>query len=356
MALLAALCVLSPTTSIEAASNFTDVDILNFALNLECLEAEFYSWIAYGEGIYSVNTTLVGTSSNLTATSSGGTARNSSTFSDTAIAIATEIAENEIAHVRYLRAALTAAGATPVACPSLTLSPAIFTAAAKAAVTAFNATIASNTSTTAFNPYSSEEAFYLGAYIFEDVGVTAYKGAVKVLQSQAFATVAAGIEAVESGHAAIIRYQLYQIASSDTGLELSTGDAITFETAVSAINALRDALGGTSSSSVENALTRTPTAVSGVTVASTGPDLFAADANSVAYTRIPKQVLDIVYFGSYTTPGGFFPYGIAGNTDVDSITGAVTTDACTSGAFSAASVAVPLLLTSVAVVCGFMLY
>ena len=38
MALLAALCVLSPTTSVEAASNFTDVDILNFALNLEVCE------------------------------------------------------------------------------------------------------------------------------------------------------------------------------------------------------------------------------------------------------------------------------------------------------------------------------
>ena len=51
-----------------------------------------------------------------------------------------------------------------------------------AAVGALNATIASSTSSTAFNPYSSEAAFYLGAYIFEDVGVTAYKGAVQVLQ------------------------------------------------------------------------------------------------------------------------------------------------------------------------------
>ena len=94
--------------------------------------------------------------------------------------------------------------------------------------------------------------------------------------------------------AAVSEYNFcLQIASSNTGLELSTGDAITFETAVSAINALRDALGGTSSSSVENALTRTPATVSGVTIASPGPDLFAADANSVSYTRIPKQVITL---------------------------------------------------------------
>ena len=46
-----------------------------------------------------------GTGSNLTTSSSGGVA---GVFTDdaAALAIATEIAENEIAHVRYLRAAL----------------------------------------------------------------------------------------------------------------------------------------------------------------------------------------------------------------------------------------------------------
>ena len=106
----------------------------------------------------------------------------------------------QVAHVRFLRSALTAAGATPVNCPKLSLSPATFTAAATgkhnsadivaiitndckwsaaAAVKAFGAMI--NPSST-FDPYSSDAAFYLAAYIFEDVGVTAYKGAVQVLQ------------------------------------------------------------------------------------------------------------------------------------------------------------------------------
>ena len=112
----------------------------------QCLEAEFYSWVAYGEGIASINSTLVGAFAKLTAavsllslchfpayepelfnlagnssaglktTNSGATARaaDPEAFSATTIAIATEIAENEIAHVRYLRAAITAAGGTAV--------------------------------------------------------------------------------------------------------------------------------------------------------------------------------------------------------------------------------------------------
>jgi len=57
--------------------------------------------------------------------------------------------------------------------------------------------------------------------------------------------------------------------------------------------------------------------------------------------------------------GGFMPQGITGNTDVDNINGTVTTDSCaSSGALSASSLSafVPLLVASIAVVCGVLYY
>lgn len=137
--------------------------------------------------------------------------------------------------------------ALQVACPSLSLSPETFTAAANAAVvTAIPGASLNNYPGQAdqFNPYNIEDHFYLAAFIFEDVGVTAYKGAIAnlevghvvsldlsaasyflhkvynlqscqrcnthdlivlALQNPAYASAAAGIMALEAGHAATIR-------------------------------------------------------------------------------------------------------------------------------------------------------
>ena len=81
-----------------------------------------------------------------------------------------------------------------------------------------------------------------------------------------------------------------QLASTPTGLTTSDGANITFATAVDAIATLRDTLGGTTSSSVENNLLRTPTSYTSSVNTTGQPDLFAVDSNAVAFTRTPHEV------------------------------------------------------------------
>eukprot|EP00611_Tribonema_gayanum_P025315 TRINITY_DN5735_c0_g1_i5.p1 TRINITY_DN5735_c0_g1~~TRINITY_DN5735_c0_g1_i5.p1 ORF type:complete len:163 (-),score=20.86 TRINITY_DN5735_c0_g1_i5:697-1185(-) len=113
---------------------------------------------------------------------------------------AEEIANNEIAHVAVLRAAL---GDAAPACPQIDIGPA-FAAAANAAV--------GTTLSPAYTPYFNDEWFLLGSFIFEDVGVTAYNGAATLLTNKSVLGAAASILAVEAYHGGSIRTVSLRIA------------------------------------------------------------------------------------------------------------------------------------------------
>jgi hypothetical protein len=162
-------------SSADDAVAITDSAILNFALNLEYLEANFYSYAVHGSPI---STTLTGG----TGTQGGVSGGKQVPFKTAGIQqLAQQIAGDELSHVTFLRSAL---GSAAVSQPSIDLVKS-FTAAAQAAGVV--------PAGTAFDPFSSENFFLLGAFIFEDVGVTAYKGAAPLISSKTYLGAAAGI-------------------------------------------------------------------------------------------------------------------------------------------------------------------
>ena len=124
-----------------------DIDILNFALTLEYLEADFYE----------------------KAQALGLNAE--------AMKLAKEFGENEAAHVEALAATITKLGGTPAAKPTFTF------------------------------PLKAPADFGKLAQTLEDTGVSAYNGAAPAIQSADVLGAAGAIVQVEARHAALIRLQ-----------------------------------------------------------------------------------------------------------------------------------------------------
>jgi hypothetical protein len=283
-----------------AQTAVTDADVLNFALNLEYLEANFYALAVTGSPLAAADIDGVSNStSGVQGTVLSSPNSQVNFASDPAIGqYAREIYEDELAHVRFLRSA-GALGAAKVAQPQIDLRG--------GANTPFGNAAAAAGLDPNFSPYASPEAFLLGAYIFEDVGVTAYKGAAPLITNATFLEAAAGILAVEAYHAAIVRSTLYR-----KGIETPTSQLIE---ATTAISRARDSLDGRPTEDLVRGIAPNddfgvaPTTTSDGTVA----NIFPGNVNGIAYSRSAGQTLNIVYLtASQTTSGGFFPAGVNG--------------------------------------------
>ena len=253
----------SPTEA--QAQGITDADIFNFALNLEYLEAEFYLRAAFGRGLSDADVTGTGTLGGV----SGGRLV---PFVDTNIRnYAREIASDEEAHVKFIRAVVSDfLGSRQVARPTIDIGQAFKDAATAAGLSP------------TFDPYADDTSFLLGAFIFEDVGVTAYKGAAPLIQNKTLLEAAAGLLAVEAYHAGEIRTILYARGAFDPANRIS---------------ALRGSLGGGKDQGIGDA-----------NVANIVP----TEGRGLAFSRSPTEVLNIVYGNTTTRPGLFFPNGANG--------------------------------------------
>jgi len=131
-----------------AMTGGSDVDILNFALTLEYLEAKFYE-----------------------------EAKSRAKASGALKSLVNLLASDEQQHVEALTATIKQLGGKPVAEPKFDF------------------------------PYSGTGGFLKLAQTFEDTGVSAYNGAAPMIKSKEVLAAAGGIVQVEARHAAAIRLQ-----------------------------------------------------------------------------------------------------------------------------------------------------
>lgn len=168
-------------SSQSVAQSVSQADVLNFALNLEYLEAEFYLYGTTGSGLSAADQ---GTATG--ATTGGAMAP----LTGTTLTIMQEIANDERLHVQFLRTAL---GAAAVPKPAINLAA-------------------------LGNAFASQAAFIGLARAFEDVGVSAYGGAATLL-SGANLQAAAQILATEAYHAGNVRLQAVQQAVTQSPVD-----------------------------------------------------------------------------------------------------------------------------------------
>jgi hypothetical protein len=309
---LAGLVTAAAITPSASAATFSDGDILNFALNLEYLEANFYYLAAFGTTIDVANaastaagaptialTATVGTQGTVT----GGSLVPFSTLEVSSYAIETAVEEGK--HVKLLIGAL---GSSAVAQPAINLGTSFQTLATAAQIP----------NGAAFSPYTDDQSFLVGAYVFEDVGVTAYHGAAPLLTSSANLKTAAGILAVEAYHAGLIRTTINYLDPAGTGIASYTNLISTLRAALSQAALLGAANGPFDANPDDYGLATFSVSLAGGANVTATRLTDADPTNEIAFARNPTQVLNIVTGGgavngtAVVSPavGVFFPAGL----------------------------------------------
>ncbi len=170
----------------------TDIDILNFALNLEYLEAEFYTVATTGQTIDTLGYTVTG--SGTAGSVTGGAKVPFASTDATAYAVALELAKDEQEHVALLQQTITSLGGSPIARPAINLNALGI-------------------------GFASVQEFLAVGRIFEDLGVSAYGGAAPLLASTTVLGDAARILATEAEHVGALRLLIDQYAVATTPVD-----------------------------------------------------------------------------------------------------------------------------------------
>lgn len=223
---------------------------MQFALNLEYLEAEFYSIATTGMDLAQRGVPISGSGNAGPTTTSYGKVAFSNNLVLTA-GVASDIANDEINHVKLLRAALSSQGVTPIAKPEIHLD----------ALASLGASL------------ENQQTFLVLARAFEDIGVSAYSGGADFLSGSPYLMTAARILAVEGEHVGNIRLEIARLGIPNAALDPAD-----------------------------------------VIPPPSGTNYFSTStSDGLCAYRTPGEVLYLAYgFVANVTSGGFFPQGVNG--------------------------------------------
>ncbi|MED6211507.1 hypothetical protein PIB30_074389 [Stylosanthes scabra] len=272
-----------PFNPIANLSPKSDIELLEFSLNLEYLEAEFFLHGATGRGIDDVDPELA----------QGGPlpiGGNKAVLDAFTRDIILQFGYQEVGHLRAIKRTIEGFPR-----PLLNISKEVF---AEIVDSAFGKSLQPP-----FDPYANVINFLLASYVIPYVGLTGYVGANPKLQNATFKKLVGGLLGVESGQDAVIRAMLY-----DSGHLQVHPYEVTVATFTDRISSLRNKLGNEGLRDDGLGVPRL-----GGTVGRTFGNVLAGDRDSLAYGRTPQEILRIVYGGGDEhVPGGFFPWGAHG--------------------------------------------
>ncbi|KAM6544976.1 hypothetical protein CsatB_025712 [Cannabis sativa] len=261
----------------------SDVDLLEFPLNLEFLETEFFLYGALGYGLDRV-------APHLTKGGPPPVGATKANLDNVTTDIITQFGFQEVGHLRAIQH--TVKGFPR---PLLNLSSSVFAGVIK---DAFGREI-----TPPFDPYRNSLNFLIASYLVPYVGLTGYVGTNPNLNKPTSRSLLAGLLGVESGQDAVIRALLYE--RKEMTVEPYN---ITVAEFTERISELRNRLGRTDVTD-EGLVVPIDLGAEG----KVSGNVLSANQDSLSYGRTPAEILRIVYGnGNEGVAGGFFPKGANG--------------------------------------------
>ncbi|KAH0784563.1 hypothetical protein KY290_004161 [Solanum tuberosum] len=260
-----------------------DIDKMQFAVNLEFLEAEYFLWASYGFGLDVV-------APNLPMSGPPPIGARKANLDQLTNNIIMEFANQEVGHLRSLNSTVGVFSR-----PLLDLSAKNF---AKIFDDAFGHKLAPP-----FDPYRDSMSYMLSCYVIPYVGLVGYVGTNPNINGYETKRLLAGLLGVESGQDAVIRMYLYERATELVPLYQYTVADFT-----SRISGLRNKLGNCGIKD-EGIYIQPPLGAENRTTS----NILSADFGSLSYKRTPAEILRILYgSGDEHVPGGFYPKGANG--------------------------------------------